>query len=405
MRFRPCIDIHNGKVKQIVGGSLKDEGNMADENFVSMQDAAFYAELYKKEGFRGGHIILLNARDSEYYEATKKQAMGALQAYPGGLQVGGGITDENAEEFLTAGASHVIVTSYVFCDGKIQMDRLKKLRNAVGKEHLVLDLSCRKKDGKYYIVTDRWQRFTEQMITEDLLEQLAGYCDEFLVHAVDVEALIRWELEPYGLISPGIFMEWLEEDPCIFDLGNWILRTALKDIGRIRDKIPHFFVNVNISAAQLSRKEFRDSVMTILTETGARPEELCLELTERCRDLDVTFLKNEVNFFHSKGIKIALDDFGTGNSSLSLALELPVDELKVDMSFIKDIEQKPQNQAVVQSIVDYANRTNTETCIEGIENQEVSDYIHQFGATWYQGYFYSKPVPIDQFETLLDVPH
>ena len=200
-------------------------------------------------------------------------------------------------------------------------------------------------------------------------------------------------------------MEWLEEDPCIFDLGNWILRTALKDIGRIRDKIPHFFVNVNISAAQLSRKEFRDSVMTILKETGARPEELCLELTERCRDLDVTFLKNEVNFFHSKGIKIALDDFGTGNSSLSLALELPVDELKVDMSFIKDIEQKPQNQAMVQSIVDYANRTNTEICIEGIENQEVSDYIHQFGATWYQGYFYSKPVPIDQFETLLDVPH
>ena len=187
MEFRPCIDIHNGKVKQIVGGSLKDEGNMADENFVSGQDAVFYANLYKKEGFRGGHIILLNARDSEYYEATKKQAMGALQAYPGGLQVGGGITAENAEEFLTAGASHVIVTSYVFCDGKIQMDRLKKLRNAVGKEHLVLDLSCRKKDGKYYIVTDRWQRFTEQMITEDLLEQLAGYCDEFLVHAVDVE--------------------------------------------------------------------------------------------------------------------------------------------------------------------------------------------------------------------------
>ncbi len=112
---------------------------------------------------------------------TKRQKTGGerVQAYPKGLQVGGGITAENAEEFLTAGASHVIVTSYVFCDGKVQMDRLKKLRNAVGKEHLVLDLSCRKKDGKYYIVTDRWQRFTEQMITEDLLEQLAGYCDEF----------------------------------------------------------------------------------------------------------------------------------------------------------------------------------------------------------------------------------
>ena len=187
MEFRPCIDIHNGKVKQIVGGSLKDAGNTADENFVSGQDAAFYADLYKKEGFRGGHIILLNAKDSEYYEATKKQAMSALQAYPGGLQVGGGITAENAEEFLAAGASHVIVTSYVFCDGQIQMDRLKKLLDTVGKEHLVLDLSCRKKDGKYYIVTDRWQKFTEQMITEELLEQLSDYCDEFLVHAVDVE--------------------------------------------------------------------------------------------------------------------------------------------------------------------------------------------------------------------------
>lgn len=219
-----------------------------------------------------------------------------------------------------------------------------------------------------------------------------------------MEALIRWELEPYGLVSPGVFMEWLEEDPCIFDLGNWILRTALEDIGKIRDKIPHCFVNVNVSAAQLARKEFRDSVMTILKETGAKPEELCLELTERCRNLDVDFLKDEVDFFHSQGIKIALDDFGTGNSSLSLALELPFDELKVDMSFIKDIKQKPQNQAMVQSIVDYANRTNTETCIEGIENQDVSDYIYKFGATWHQGYFYSKPVPIDQFEALLDAP-
>lgn len=187
MEFRPCIDIHNGKVKQIVGGSLKDAGNKADENFVSEQDAAFYAELYKKEGFRGGHIILLNAKDSEYYETTREQALMALREYPTGLQVGGGITEENAAEFLAAGASHVIVTSYVFYDGQIQMERLKRLCDAVGKEHLVLDLSCRKKDGDYYIVTDRWQKFTRQVISEALLEELSGYCDEFLVHAVDVE--------------------------------------------------------------------------------------------------------------------------------------------------------------------------------------------------------------------------
>lgn len=216
-----------------------------------------------------------------------------------------------------------------------------------------------------------------------------------------MEALIRWEKEPYGIISPGIFMEWLEEDPCIFDLGNWILRMALNDIKKVRDELPGCFVNVNVSAAQLERREFRQSVMNILSETGARPEELCLELTERCRDLDVDFLKGEVDFFHSKGIKIALDDFGTGNSSLSLALELPFDELKVDMSFIRDIKDKPQNQAMVQSIIDYAKRTKTETCIEGIENREVDDYIKKFGATWHQGYYYSKPVPIESIEKLI----
>ena len=216
-----------------------------------------------------------------------------------------------------------------------------------------------------------------------------------------MEALLRWELEPYGMVSPGVFMEWLEEDPCIFDLGNWILRTALTDVQKLRKETEGFFVNVNVAAAQLERREFRSAVMNILKETGAKPEELCLELTERCRDLDIHFLRGEVEFFHSQGIKIALDDFGTGNSSLSLALELPFDELKVDMSFIRDIKQKPQNQAMVQSIVDYARRTNTETCIEGIENKEVSDYIEKFGSTWQQGYYYSKPVPIDRFEEVL----
>ena len=165
MEFRPCIDIHNGKVKQIVGGSLKDEGNQAKENFVSEQDAAFYANMYKEGGIRGGHIILLNAKDSEYYNATKEQALLALKAYPGGLQVGGGITAENAKEFLDAGASHVIVTSYVFRDGQVDYERLEKLVEAVGKERLVLDLSCRRKEGAYYIVTDRWQKFTEEKVT------------------------------------------------------------------------------------------------------------------------------------------------------------------------------------------------------------------------------------------------
>lgn len=187
MKFRPCIDIHNGKVKQIVGGSLKDEGEQAITNFSSDYNADFYAKQYKQDGLEGGHIILLNSKASEYYEATKEQAMLALQTYPNGLQIGGGITADNAMGYIEAGASHVIVTSYVFKDGEIQWENLKKLVEAVGKEHVVLDLSCRKKDGKYYVVTDRWQTFTNVEVIPQLLDDMSQYCDEFLVHGVDVE--------------------------------------------------------------------------------------------------------------------------------------------------------------------------------------------------------------------------
>ena len=187
MKFRPCIDIHNGKVKQIVGGSLKDAGDQARENFVSGQDAAFYAELYKNAGLKGGHVILLNGKDSEYYEATRNQALKALAAYPGGLQIGGGVCPGNAGGFLKAGGRHVIVTSYVFKDGQLSWKNLKKIEEIAGKEHLVLDLSCRKKDDQYFIVTDRWQKFTNVPVTLEVMEELGNHCDEFLVHAVDVE--------------------------------------------------------------------------------------------------------------------------------------------------------------------------------------------------------------------------
>lgn len=187
MEFRPCIDIHNGSVKQIVGSSLRDRNDAARENFVAKQDAAFFARLYQEYGIRNGHIILLNPVSSPYYNETKKQALSALAAYPGGLQVGGGITPDNAKEFLNAGASHVIVTSYVFKDGHIQYDRLKELVKTVGKDRLVLDLSARMKEDHYYIVTDRWQKYTDVELTEETLNMLASYCDEFLVHAVDVE--------------------------------------------------------------------------------------------------------------------------------------------------------------------------------------------------------------------------
>lgn len=187
MKFRPCIDIHNGCVKQIVGGSLKDEKNVAVDNFVSEKNADFYAQLYKKHNLSGGHIIILNPEGSEFYEADLKQAKLALENYEGGLQLGGGINPHNAKAFLDMGASHVIVTSYVFKDGIFNRENLKNMQKAVGKERLVLDLSCRRRDGKYFIVTDRWQKFTEEILDEKTIATLGKECDELLIHAVDVE--------------------------------------------------------------------------------------------------------------------------------------------------------------------------------------------------------------------------
>ena len=187
MRFRPCIDIHNGKVKQIVGSSLRDRGDEARENYVSERPAADYARLYREKGLPGGHVILLNREGSDHFEATRAQALSALAAWPGGMQVGGGVRADNAAAWLDAGASHVIVTSYVFREGIIDRERLEELRRAVGRERIVLDLSCRKTERGYVIVTDRWQNLTDTVLDERVLEDLSAYCDEFLVHAVDAE--------------------------------------------------------------------------------------------------------------------------------------------------------------------------------------------------------------------------
>ena len=189
MKIRPCIDIHNGKVKQIVGSTLSDDpSNGPGENFVSALGAAGYAAMYRGMGLSGGHVILLNPSGTAEYEADRKEALSALSEYPGGMQAGGGITPENAGQFLDAGASHVIVTSYVFRDGILDRERLERMKGSVGKDRLVLDLSCRRReDGSYAVVTDRWQRMTELVIGEETLEDLSRECDEFLIHAADVE--------------------------------------------------------------------------------------------------------------------------------------------------------------------------------------------------------------------------
>ena len=239
MNFRPCIDIHNGQVKQIVGGSLIDMGDYAKENFVSDKDGGYYATLYKNAGLKGGHIILLNPKDSRYYEDDVLQAKKALAAYNNGLMIGGGINNENACEFLKSGASHVIVTSYVFKNGEILFDNLERIKRETGKEHLVLDLSCRKKDGDYYIVTDRWQKFTNVKITGKLMKELSSYCDEYLIHAVDVEG------QAHGIESGLVrILDEYNTIPVTYagGVGSYEDLTLLKELG-------HNKIDVTIGSA------------------------------------------------------------------------------------------------------------------------------------------------------------
>ena len=197
MKFRPCIDLHDGQVKQIVGSTLTDSALGLTTNFASDKGAAYYAALYRGDGLTGGHVIKLGP-------GCDQAAVAALQAYPGGLQIGGGITADNAEFWLEQGASQVIVTSYVFQGGRLLADRLQALASQVGRQRLVLDLSCRQRGGDYVVVTDRWQKFTELVISPQTLAYFAGFCAEFLIHAVDVEGKCA-----------GI------AEDLVMDLGNW----------------------------------------------------------------------------------------------------------------------------------------------------------------------------------------
>lgn len=180
VRFRPCIDLHQGKVKQIVGETLDQADQQVVENFVSSHDSAYYASLFQEDQLTGGHVIMLGGGNE--YEAVK-----ALQHYPGGLQIGGGIQADNAAYYLEKGASHVIVTSYIFRNGEFNAENLQRMVEEIGKERLVIDLSCKEKDGKWYVVTDRWTTFTHFEVNESNIRELESYCDEYLIHAVDVE--------------------------------------------------------------------------------------------------------------------------------------------------------------------------------------------------------------------------
>ena len=180
MEFRPCIDLHDGKVKQIVGSTLGHTNQDVVENFTSNYDSTYYADMFAKDKLTGGHVIMLGSGNEE-------AAIRALQAYPNGLQIGGGITADNAKKYIDAGASHVIVTSYIFHDGMLDMEHLHKLIDKVGKDKLVIDLSCRAREGKWYVVTDKWTKFSNFEVNAQAISKIEQYCDELLIHAVDVE--------------------------------------------------------------------------------------------------------------------------------------------------------------------------------------------------------------------------
>ncbi|MEK5232656.1 phosphoribosylformimino-5-aminoimidazole carboxamide ribotide isomerase [Lysinibacillus sp. FSL K6-0232] len=180
MEFRPCIDLHDGKVKQIVGSTLGYTNQAVVENFISNYDASYYAQMFANDQLTGGHVIMLGSGNEE-------AALSALAAYPQGLQIGGGITTENAQRYIDAGASHVIVTSYIFHDGQLDIARLQQLCQLIGKEHLVIDLSCKMRDGKWFVMTDKWTKFSNFEVNADSIAYIENFCDELLIHAVDVE--------------------------------------------------------------------------------------------------------------------------------------------------------------------------------------------------------------------------
>ena len=247
-----------------------------------------------------------------------------------------------------------------------------------------------------------------KVIHQSVLNQCDGFYVEYqpVVHAqtgeiVGAEALVRWKKEPYGIVPPGMFIDWLESNPCMYDLGNFVLKQALTDAVEFRKSNPDFFINVNMSAKQLERKTFCGVVMALLKETGFPAGQLCLELTERCRSMPV--MEEKLLYLKQHGVRLAMDDYGTGSASSSVLLQTPMDEIKIDMSFIRGITDNQTKQALVRSMVDFANKADLKSCLEGVEDEKLQNYLRSFGATWFQGYYYSRPVQAAAMQKLLNM--
>lgn len=249
-----------------------------------------------------------------------------------------------------------------------------------------------------------------KIIHQSVLNQCDGFYVEYqpVVHAqtgeiAGAEALVRWKKEPYGIVPPGMFIDWLESNPCMYDLGNFVLKQALTDAVEFRKSNPDFFINVNMSAKQLERKTFCGVVMALLKETGFPAGQLCLELTERCRSMPVSVMEEKLLYLKQHGVRLAMDDYGTGSASSSVLLQTPMDEIKIDMSFIRGITDNQTKQALVRSMVDFANKADLKSCLEGVEDEKRQNYLRSFGATWFQGYYYSRPVQAAAMQKLLNM--
>lgn len=211
------------------------------------------------------------------------------------------------------------------------------------------------------------------------------------------EALLRWKSEEYGIVPPDHFIPLLEQDPIFPSLGEWILTTAVRDAKKMLENYPDFTVNVNLSYSQIEKADFVDMVMDILDKTGYPPEHLCLEVTERCRLLDIDMLGNTLCSLKSRGVKVALDDFGTGFSSIGIVKELPFDTIKIDRSLVSRIEEDIKERELIKTFVMVANTCGAKVCVEGIETAGMGDILRQYDVDSFQGYYYSKPLVYEDF--------
>lgn len=283
------------------------------------------------------------------------------------------------------------------------------------KGRYALDMSKNEKHGELVVVYDDGKINGSNRENIEILNEIRNCvvrgCEGFYLcyqpfvssiseKLLGMEVLLRWKKEPYGNVPPDRFIPWLERDAVFFDLSNWILEEALKEGKKILERYPDFVINVNLSYAQLERSEFRSTITELLERSGFPAKNLCLELTERCRLLDLSFLRNEIIFLKSYGIKVVLDDFGTGFSSLNLLRELPIDGIKIDRGFISDITTNCKNQSIVKAVTQCAKELDLNVCVEGIEDEEMKDFMGNFNSSSYQGYYYSRPVVMDEFKKL-----